>query len=284
MNRYNLDPDAIPEEWAANMQVANSMQAAGVYLGAKDKTKNFVDTLKVVVPCPPPGEGLGIELLELAGGRGDGLGITMVSGLVEGKPAENSGLIYGDSIVALSLRERSSSEGDMEELFTTPVECLDYDGTIDGILSMVGKANEVQESEPNSDLFYVLTIKRLRRKPKISMLLQYPPSQGEPDVQLELFAGENLRRAMLARGVKLNDPFARRFDSGGAGDCGAEATCATCAVNVVQGLELFNDKGQQEEKILEKYPRWRFACRAIVGYGMQEGDMVVRVSPRQWEE
>jgi hypothetical protein len=26
------------------------------------------------------------------------------------------------------------------------------------------------------------------------------------------------------------------------------------------------------------------ACRAIVGYGMQEGNMVLRVNPRQWDD
>ena len=284
MNQYNLDPERIPEEWTASLQPATAMQDAGVYLTAQDSQNVFADTLRVLVKCPAPGNGLGIELLELAGGRGDGLGITMVSGLVPGATAEHSGLLYGDSITGVSLRKRQPGTAEMEQVYSASTEALEYDGTIAQIISLVEKANQVQETEniPHTQLVYVLTIKRLRRKPKVQLRLQYPPAQEEPDVSLQLFAGENLRRAMLSRGVKLNDKLSRRFDSGGSGDCGAEGTCATCAVNVVQGAELLNPIGQQEQKILEKNPRWRFACKAIVGYGMQEGEMVVKVSPRQW--
>ena len=118
----------------------------------------------------------------------------------------------------------------------------------------------------------------------MTLTLQYPPSEGEPDTTLELFAGENLRRAMLTRGVKLNDPLSLRFDSGGTGDCGGEATCSTCVVNVVDGGELLNPQKTQEQQMLVKNPRWRLACKAIVGYGDQEGSMTIKVNPRQWND
>jgi len=129
----------------------------------------------------------------------------------------------------------------------------------------------------------VLTLKRLRRKPKVTVKLQYPPYQNEPDATIELFAGENLRRAMLVRGVKLNDALSRRFDNGGTGNCGADGTCATCVVGVLKGDDLLSPKGQQEEQILKKNPRWRMACKTVVGYGQQEGEMTIRVNPRQWD-
>jgi ferredoxin len=89
-----------------------------------------------------------------------------------------------------------------------------------------------------------------------------------------------LRRAMLTRGVKLNDPLSRRFDSGGTGNCGGEATCSTCVVSVVEGAQqLFNPQRIQEQQMLVKNPRWRLACKAIVEYGDREGTMTVRVSP-----
>jgi ferredoxin len=114
--------------------------------------------------------------------------------------------------------------------------------------------------------------------------LQYPPESKEPDVFIELFAGENLRRAMLTRGVKLNDALARRFDSGGTGDCGAEGTCATCVVKVTKGMELLSPAKQQEAQILSQKPKWRLACKAVVGYGMSQGDLTIQVNPRQWND
>jgi len=47
-------------------------------------------------------------------------------------------------------------------------------------------------------------------------------------------------------------------------------------------MELLNPMGQQESQILSQKPRWRMACKAVVGYGMAEGDMTLQVSPRQW--
>ena len=47
--------------------------------------------------------GLGIALSEIAGGRDDGLGITVISGLVEGGSAEGSGVQIGDSIVKIAV-------------------------------------------------------------------------------------------------------------------------------------------------------------------------------------
>ncbi|KAL7560759.1 hypothetical protein ACA910_005330 [Epithemia clementina (nom. ined.)] len=289
MNEYNLSEESIPEEWTANLQAATEMNEAGVFLGAKNSKENFVDIIKVILPFPQTGQGLGIELLELAGGRPDGLGITIVSGLVPGKCAEFSGLLFGDSISQISLRrrKRSKDEGklmELDEIKSVSTECLAYDGTIDAIVSLLQDEGAANASDADDEeIALVFTVKRLRRKPKVKVLLQYPPSQNEPDLALELFSGENLRRALLVRGVKLNDPLARRFDNGGTGDCGAEGTCATCVVNVVKGGELLNRPKESESQIVtNRNPRWRMACKAIVGHGMQEGEMIVRVSPKQW--
>lgn len=268
MNDYNLPVDDIAEQWTAVLLPSTPMQEEGVYLGAKNSRELFVDSIKVEVPRKV-GAGLGLELLELAGGREDGLGITVVSGLVEGGSADGSPVMVGDSIVQLRVVDK-----DMNEVASIATECLGYDAMVDAIVSLPPAESDDEK--------IVLTLKRLRRKPKVKVTFQYPPEMKEDDISLELFSGENLRRSMLVKGIKLNDPLARRFDSGGSGDCGAEGTCATCAVSVVRGEELLSPPGQQEAQIFKPNPRWRMTCKAIVGYGMQEGELVVRLSPRQW--
>jgi ferredoxin len=283
MNIYNLsDLDVISQEWSAVVMTGSSLMPEGIYLQPRQKDLHMTDTVKAVFPRKA-GMGLGLELLELAGGRADGVGITIVSGIVAQGAADGSIILPGDSITQIELRRTtrpspSPSEGvqETEEVFSVPTECLNYDKTVEAILSLPPAKDSV------TDMF-VVTVKRLRRRPKVRLNLQYPPEMGEENVSLELFAGENLRRAMLVRGVKLNDALAARFDSGGSGDCGAEGTCATCAVSVVEGSHLLNPVGQQEGQIFVKQPRWRMACRAVVGYGMKEGTVTVRVSPRQWD-
>lgn len=270
MNVYNLPLETSVEEWTANLVTESAMQAEGVYLGAKNNRENFVDTERIVAIPRKQRQGLGIELLEIAGGRGDGLGITIVDGLVPGGASDGKGLLPGDSIVKIAVHRT----GEPDEITAIATECMDWDATVAAIGSLP-PAETLTE-------YLIVTVKRLRRKPKVTVRFQYPPSQEEEDTTIELFSGENLRRAMLVRGIKLNDPLSRRFDSGGSGDCGAEGTCATCSVSVMEGMDLLNEPGLTERQMLETNPRWRMACRAIVGDGMKEGSMTVRVSPRQW--
>mmetsp|Transcript_32915 Transcript_32915/g.79622 ORF Transcript_32915/g.79622 Transcript_32915/m.79622 type:complete len:336 (-) Transcript_32915:896-1903(-) len=279
MNKYNLPLEEVANEWTANVVAESAMREAGIYLGAKNDKSVYVDTVAVGVPRRV-GEGLGIQLLEIAGGREDGLGITVVEGIVEGSCADGTEVRVGDSIAAVTLRKTKKggdSDGlsDFEQVDSIATECFGYDKTVEALLSL-------PPAEAEGEVI-VLTLKRLRRKPKVTVKLQYPPQQNEPDTTIELFAGENLRRAMLVRGVKLNDPLSLRFDSGGTGNCGADGTCATCVVGILQGDDLLSPKGLQEEQILKKNPRWRMACKTVVGYGQQEGDMTVRVNPRQWD-
>lgn len=283
MNIYNLPSlDEICQEWTAVAAAATPLLKEGIYLQARNRQEIMSDCVKVAFPRLPD-SGLGMELLELAGGREDGVGITIISGLVEGGAAFGSGILPGDSIVKIDLQKlsRPQNQGlnveESEEIFSVETECLGYDKTVEAILTLPPADDSVQET-------FVLTMKRLRRKPKVQLTLQYPPEAGLNDISLELFAGENLRRAVLVRGVKLNDKLAARFDSGGAGDCGAEGTCATCAVAVVTGQDLLSPIGKQESQIFQARPRYRMACKAIVGHGMKEGRLTVRVSPRQWDK
>ena len=276
MNQFNLPIDKIMEEWTANLIAEDDFRESGVVLGAKSFRDVMVDTVQIRFRRVP-NSGMGILLQEIAGGREDGLGITIVSGLVEGGAADGCEILVGDSISKISVETASNKdEGDRQEIGAVATECLGYDATVEAIQGL--------PSVSTKDQIYCLTLKRLRRRPRVQLTIQYPPSQGEPEQTLQLFAGENLRRAMLSRGVKLNDPLARRFDNGGSGDCGAEGTCATCVVSVLKGGELLNAQGIQEQQMLKDNPRWRLGCRAIVGYGFQEGEMILRVNPRQWAD
>lgn len=272
MDTYNIPLEQSIEQWTAVLQAKSSMQEEGVFLRPKNDKDLFVDTSTFAVKREG---GLGLLLTELAG-REDGVGITIVEEVLEGSNSEGVGIIPGDSIVALTVFTSSGSGmNTKEERVSVSTECLAYEATIGAITSL--------PPPTSADEVVILTVKRLRRQPKVNIKLQYPPYLNEPDVNIELFAGENLRRAMLTRGIKLNDKLAERFDSGGTGDCGSDGTCATCVVGVTKGMELLSPMKEQEGQILKKKPRWRMACKAVVGYGMAEGDMTIQVNPRQWE-
>ena len=263
----------------------------------------MVDTVQVQF-ARKSGGGLGLQLLELAGGRDDGFGIVIVEEIVEGGAADGSGLLPGDSLVKVELqRSRKTTNDKYNSDDTTPpdsttagltplevketmesfcieLECFGYDKTVEALQLLPAPLED--DSAILVDETLIVTVKRLRRKPKVQVTLQYPPAMNEPDVSLELFAGENFRRALLVRGTKLNDPLAKRFDSGGSGDCGAEGTCATCAVAVTRGMDLLSPPVRVESQIFRQQPRWRMTCKAVVGYGMREGQITVRVNPKQW--
>lgn len=279
MDQYNLPIDQIVTEWSANLLAKTRDTEEGVYLGAKNDRELFVDTLKVSLPRRQ-GAGLGLELQEIAGGRQDGLGITVVSGVIAGGCSDGSEIMIGDCISSVSLLSRANqiaAGGGLVEaqvVTTVQTECLGYDATVDAILSLPPASSQ--------DESYAITIKRIRRRPKVTVKLQYPPSQGESDTIIQLFAGENLRLGMLVRGVKLNDALAKRFDTKSGGNCGASGLCRTCAVSVVRGMELLSPPKINEQQMLAEMPRWRLACKAFVGYGMKEGEMTIKVNPNQW--
>jgi ferredoxin len=280
LNVYNLPFEVIENEWIANFVQKSTENKGTVRLQAKNSVENYVDTIIVSFPRKYGG-GLGIELAELAGGRSDGIGITIVTGLVDGGSASSSGLLPGDSIASVSLLRRrqqisgNSSISEKEEEWSVSTECLSYDKTVKAIKTLPGPKIGFED-------VFVLKVRRLRRRPKIKVNLQYPPGQNEEDTSIEMYAGENLRQGMLIRGVKLNDPLAQRFDTKQGGNCGAGGLCRTCSVAVVSGGDALNPQRVSEKQMLQDNPRWRLACKAIVGYGMKEGEMTIRVNPRQW--
>jgi 2Fe-2S iron-sulfur cluster binding domain len=274
LNQYNVDLSRIEREWTVNLVQSVNEQQARVAPAVKSQDL-YVDTVTVTYKRGR-NAGLGIELEELLGGRGDGIGITLVSGVVAGGPLDGGyDVLAGDMLAQVAVVSRGRSvNSETEREVSVRTECLDYEATVDAVRRLPEQCDDEED--------VVLTLRRIRRKPKVKVKLQYPPSQGEVDATLELFAGENLRLGMLVRGVKLNDPLAKRFDTKNGGNCGAGGLCRTCAVAVVKGKELLNEQNVAERQMLQDSPRWRFACKAIVGYGMHEGEMTIRVNPRQW--
>mmetsp|Transcript_16142 Transcript_16142/g.19724 ORF Transcript_16142/g.19724 Transcript_16142/m.19724 type:complete len:344 (-) Transcript_16142:415-1446(-) len=279
MNQYNLPLDEIEEQWTANVVAKTVDTEGGIFLGVQNDREYFVDIINVSILRSQ--SSLGIGLQEIAGGRSDGLGITVVSEVVEGGIAQLCGadILSGDSISSISVVRQSQSPQagklmDSQETITVKTECLGYDATVDAILSLP----EIRSDKET----YLIQVKRLRRKPVIEVNLRYPPSQKVKDETIQLFAGENLRLGMLVRGVKLNDPLATRFDTKSEGNCGAGGLCRTCVVGVLRGGELLSPQKVAETQMLQDNPRWRLACKAFVGYGMKEGDITIQVNPKQW--
>ncbi|KAL3804507.1 hypothetical protein HJC23_002546 [Cyclotella cryptica] len=304
MQSYNLPPSILSSGWSAQIvtRTAKSLEeTTDVQLIPRNEKDHFVDTVTVEIPLYSSGdvdrrqEGLGIELLEIEGGREDGLGIVIVKGLVPGGNADNAckydntpsqieRIMYGDSIVKADLILRRRGSGTNEEqtdVRSIQTECLGYDSMVN---QLVGLLTPLNDHAMINSATVILTLKRLRRRPRIDVQLYYPPAQNLPPATITLQPGDNLRMAMLQRGIKLNDPLAQRYDGKptGSGNCGSGGLCRTCAVSVLRGGELLSPQKLNEKKMLEDTPRWRLACKSWVGYGMKEGDVVIQVNPRQW--
>jgi ferredoxin len=300
MNRYNFDTlESIAAEWTAVVKAGSSLQPAGIFVEPRDTKTNFADIVTVRFPRPQTG-GLGLELLELAGGREDGRGITVIETVVPGGPMDGVGLLPGDTLVDItvestttstttgtntSIRQAAESAVSVDSV---ELECLCFDATVAAIRSLPPPRGAATAAATHQETM-IVSVKRLRRRPKVKVNLQYPSDNNDNNTDekktetLELFCGENLRRALLVRGVKLNDPLARRFDSGGSGDCGADGTCATCAVAVVRGADLLTPPTTMERQLFSgrsQESTWRMSCKTKIG--MTEGELTIRVNPRQW--
>ncbi len=138
-----------------------ALLGSGIELGARNGKEYLVETTRVVLPAVADG---GIDLLELAGGREDGRGITIVSGLVPGGCADRCShdalLVPGDSISQATLVRRrrrapgASSPGgaatetrpiDEEVLISSEsTECLGYDGTVGVLRALMEAARKAQ--------------------------------------------------------------------------------------------------------------------------------------------
>ena len=268
-NRYNVDLDLAASLWTAKVQETNSnAREAGVPFLATSSKDYFVDDAGDVTVSRDGG--MGLELLELAGGREDGFGITIVTAVTEGGNAAAAGILPGDSIASISVTTEQTREDGAQEVTrrSAGTECLDFDGTMAALADFPGEAPAV-----------ILGLKRIRRWPKIKVRVEYPPIQcaegADNHEDLVLDAGENLKRALQTRGIVMEDPDAPKCDY-----CGNK-----CNVSVGRaGMHLLSPMSTTEEKIMKRNPDLRLSCKTTVGHNMQEGELTVRVNVRQWNK
>lgn len=210
------------------------------------------------------GPSLGLLLEEIA--ASDEAGIVAVEGLVESGNGElaSAPIEPGDALV-------SAAEAGRPETAVS-LEGLAYDGVIERLVAL------------DSNVGVEFVFKRLVRMPRAAVRIQFPESEGREEEVIYLQPGANLRRTMLASGIKLNDPLARRFDAGvGTGDCGGEGTCCTCVFEVASGGKLLSPQGTQEAQILKRFPRWRLACKATLDPLERDEELVIKVTPRAFD-
>jgi len=261
-NVYNVDAEAAADIWTVSVSGEDRLdRLANIPFLDSNSKDHFVEDIRVVVSRVG---GMGIELLELAGGRDDQYGLTIVSG-VSGN-AEKAGIIAGDSIASMETQKVTmSSGGESESREMFDCECKNFDTTI-GLLS----------SFPSEIESLVLNVKRIRRWPKINIVVEYPPIQCGEGVDnretVELFAGENLKRGLQTRGITFEDTKAAKCDF-----CGGK-----CTVSIDMGMQLMNPIGLTEEKLMKNNPKCRLSCKTKVGYNMQEGDVRLRINLNEW--
>ena len=273
-NKYNVDLEKAAELLTVSVSADNNLDrvANKPYLDVTSKDY-FVDNECVVITRTPESPGLGLDLLELAGGRDDGVGLTIIQG-VSGN-AEAAGVLPGDSISSVEFQQvktsSSTSSGlSVEETIQGEVlecDCKDFDSTFE-VLTSIPPVDEIES--------ITLNLKRVRRWPRITTVVEYPPSQVAPGADntetFELFAGENLKRALLNRGIVMEDPTGRKCDF-----CGGK-----CSVKVEQGLQLLSPMSTTEEKLMAKNPKCRVSCKTVIGYNTQEGNLRVKVNLNEW--
>lgn len=108
-----------------------------IFLGVKNYRENFVDSVSVTVLRPPAG--LGITIVEIAGGQDNSLDIMVVLGLVEGGYTEgaNVNILPSKSIACISVMiKEQQGLSDTQTIVSAVTECLGYDATVDTILNL----------------------------------------------------------------------------------------------------------------------------------------------------
>ncbi|KAG1346235.1 photosynthetic NDH subunit of subcomplex B 3, chloroplastic [Cocos nucifera] len=85
-----------------------------------------------------------------------------------------------------------------------------------------------------------------------------------------------LRNIMVDNKIELYATYGKVMNCGGGGSCG------TCIVEIVDGMELLNEKTNTEKRYLKKKPEsWRLACQTIVGNKENAGKVVVQRMPQR---
>lgn len=204
--------------------------------------------------------GLGLVLTEMAGNV-DGRGLVLISEVTgnaarASPPIEVGDIITGVIAPSTNFRERTTG--------------LNYDRTIEAI----GRAKEAA-----TDGIVMLELNRLIKRAEI--IVEVQDNEGNTQT-ISALAGENLRRLILRKGIKLYDSKTKRFDMPFAkGDCAGEGLCGTCLVEIQEGEHLLSPKDSLEELITKGRPlKWRATCRAVIGFDNKPGRIKLKTKPQ----
>lgn len=233
----------------------------GIYGLESQDSRYGLEVVHVAISMDADNGGLGLVLTEMAG-NADGRGLVLVSQVnVESEPAVQVGDVITGVTAGDTFRERTTG--------------LNYDLTVNAI------ARAKQEA---TDGILHLELDRLVERAKVQV--EVVDLLGTVHQTIDALAGENLRRLLLRRGIKLYDGRSKRFDMPFVtGDCAGEGICGTCLVNVLSGGELLNQRNSQEELITQGRPSsWRASCRTVVGADNRPGTLRITIHPQSESE
>lgn len=171
--------------------------------------------------------GLGIELTEVAENPDDNVGIVVVSGVIADSPAAESPLKPGDVLSSVS---------------GIDVQARTYDSLLN-VLGQVGPVVPIK-------------VKRLIKRFKARLEIYYANDENPPLTD-SIYANENLRRALSARGVNVNDPALGP-------SCAGDFSCTVCGVDIIDGSQILTEATAPERASFKSTPTWRLACQTDV--------------------
>ncbi|KAG9459375.1 hypothetical protein H6P81_003883 [Aristolochia fimbriata] len=120
------------------------------------------------------------------------------------------------------------------------------------------------------------------QKPEIEVEFIGPKQEADgsyPVQKVTAVSGDKLlRNIMLDNKIELYAAYGKVMNCGGGGSCG------TCIVEVLEGIDLLNERTNTELRYLKKNPEsWRLTCQTIVGNKENSGKVVVQRLP-QWKK
>lgn len=202
----------------------------GLYGYDSQDQRYGLEVIKATIPLPDPEDGIGLELTELAS-AGDGRGLVLVSG-VPGLAAQQEGIHVGDAPVGVRVNDDMALTLTTGVAFRGPLAGRDYDSTIETLSEAKDTANQIRDrgGVPSLTLEFDRLVKRA------SVHVTVVDDATSPTQTIEALAGENLRRLLMRKGVKLYNSKTKRFDMPFAtGDCTGEGLCGTCLVAIEKG-------------------------------------------------
>eukprot|EP00525_Craspedostauros_australis_P007948 CAMPEP_0198112204 /NCGR_PEP_ID=MMETSP1442-20131203/4087_1 /TAXON_ID= /ORGANISM="Craspedostauros australis, Strain CCMP3328" /LENGTH=319 /DNA_ID=CAMNT_0043768901 /DNA_START=248 /DNA_END=1207 /DNA_ORIENTATION=- len=200
--------------------------------------------------------GLGLVLTEMAGSP-DGRGLVLIREVGGNATNANVPIHVGDAITGVITKNfRGRTTG------------LNYDRTV----GIIGEAKKAAMDDDNQ-----LTLELTRVVERAKILVEIDDGLGNIQ-RVDALAGEDLRRLLLRKSIRLYDDRTARFDMPHVyGNCGGEGACGTCLVAVQEGQELLNDCDEHETLLLKGRPlTWRASCQTVIGADNKPG--VVRIS------